>query len=350
MSVISALVSGAAGFGAVSYNYIMADVEVIVDAKNIVDTLNTEATEKINILRASQGYDDIKVEGSEKIEVSFQDILAIMGVKYEQEYKLEKINDIHDMFYKIDTETEVYQEQEYQGMSHGEHKDGSCTSACRPIYEWVDKTRLIIKVEQYNFVKIMDELGFDEEEQDWGMNLASCDLLELYPELADHGITAPEGSLTDEELEDLLEKLPTTGATRENIVAIAENLVGKIAYGWGDKADPPAIPTKLDCSGFTDYVYKLAGAGSIGAGTYGQWDKSVAVDKDSIKIGDLGFLKPPNQASDNSPNHVGIFVGYDSRGNMMFVHCQGGTGTVKTTAQAGGFHYFRRPLVKFAEE
>ena len=348
MSIITSVIGGISGSGGITYTYIMTEPEIIIEAKEKVDELNKKATEKIEKLLASTGYDDIKLEGPNKIEVGFQDILAIMGVEDEQEYNLSKINSIHEAFYKIDTRTEIYQENVYKGVCHHD-KNGKCTSECHDEYELVDRKRLVIIVEQYNFIKVMDDRGFDEEQQNWGMNLAGCNLLEIYPELAEAGITTPQGNLTEGEINDILSKLPSTGATRENIVAIAESLVGKIAYGWGCKADPPAIPSKLDCSGFTDYVFKLAGAGTIGAGTYGQWDNSYPIDKGEIKIGDLGFLKPPSQASDSSPNHVGIFVGYDSNGNMMFVHCQGGTGTVKTTAQAAGFYYFRRPFVNFAE-
>lgn len=348
MSIITAIIGGISGSGGITYTYIMTEPETIIEAKEKVDELNKKATEKIEKLLASTGYDDIKLEGPDKIEVGFQDILAIMGVEDEQEYYLSKISGIHEAFYNIDTEVEIYKEREYKGVCHHD-KDGKCTSDCHDEYEWVEKKRLIIKVEQYNFIKVMDDRGFNEEQQNWGMNLAGCNLLEIYPELAEAGITTPQGNLTDGEINDMLSKLPSTGATRENIAAIAESLVGKIAYGWGCKAEPTTVPSKLDCSGFTDYVFKLAGAGTIGAGTYGQWDKSYPIDKGEIKIGDLGFLKPPSQASDNSPNHVGIFVGYDSNGSMMFVHCQGGTGTVKTTAQAAGFYYFRRPLVNFAE-
>lgn len=349
LAIITTAVSGMLSMGTVSYTYILAEPEIIVEAKEKVDELNEKATEKIEKLLDSTGYDDIKLSGPDKIEVGYQDILAIMGVEDAQEYRTSKIKGIHDDFYNITTAKEKYQEREYVGVCHHDDDKGNCTSSCHDEYEWVDKLRLIITVEQYNFIKVMDDRGFDEEEQNWGMSLAGCNLLDLYPELADLGITAPQGSLTDQEINDILSKLPTTGATRENIVAIAESLVGKISYGWGHKADPPTVPKSLDCSGFTDYVFKLAGTGTIGAGTYGQWDNSYPIDKGEIKIGDLGFLKPPSQANDNSPNHVGIFVGYDSNGNMMFVHCQGGTGTVKTTAQAAGFHYFRRPFVNFSE-
>lgn len=349
LNVVTALTGAIMNNGGIAYTFIMTEPEIIVSAKEKVDELNAAATQKIQDLLNSTEYDDIQLNGPDEIKVGFQDILAIMGVEDEQEYDLSKVSGIHNDFYNISTRTEIYQEYEKVGSHSHYDSEGNYLYSCDE-YDWVDKIRLVIDVEQYHLIQVMDNRGFNEEQQNWGMNLAGCNLLEIYPDLALAGITVPTGTLTPEQISDILASLPTVGATRENIVAIAERLVGSIAYGWGCKADPPAVPTKLDCSGFTDYVYKLAGAGSIGAGTYHQWNNSYSISASDIKIGDLGFLKPPNLASEDSPNHVGIFVGYDSNGNMLFIHCQGGTGTVKTTAQAAGFYYFRRPFVAFSGE
>lgn len=200
----------------------------------------------------------------------------------------------------------------------------------------------------YKYEATMQRLEFpivisrlDDDKKQWIIEVIDSGLVqEMFGE---------EGELTPGELEDILSKLPQTGATREKVVAIAESLVGKITYLWGGKADPPTVPTALDCSGFTDYVFKLAGAGTIGAGTYHQWNNSYPISESEIKIGDLGFLKPPNQSSDASPNHVGIFVGYNEKGEMMFVHCEGGSGSIKTTVKRAGFTSFRRPAINFED-
>lgn len=351
VAVVSAICGGSGG---VSYTYIMADESVIVEYYKDVEQLNKEANEEIKKMaeNAIKGkYKEAIVETSD-INVNFQDIMAIVGVLKEQEYEKNKasISEIHQKFYEIRTKetVEVVQKEVeilVKDPTTGEYKKEKRTKK-------ESEYTLHIYAEQFNFAKVANKYFSDDEKLEWANNLASSNVLDLYPDLAGMGVKLNQGTLTQSEIENILAGLPSTDVTRENVVALAESLVGKISYGWGSKwkeGDP--APTNLDCSGFVDYVYQMLGAGKVsagGGGTYAQWDNSYQISVSEMQIGDIGFLKPPSQASDNNPNHVGIFVGYDNDGNMMFVHCQGGTGVVKTTADAAGFSYFRRIKMNYA--
>lgn len=353
VAVVSAICGGSGG---VSYTYIMADEEVIVDYYKEVERLNNEVNERIQKMAddATNGgkYEAAIIETS-SVNINFQEIMAIIGSDKEQDYEkfFSKISDVHSKFYNIRTkETKTTIRESYEVTVTDMDTGGTKT---KTEYRDVTKYTLHIYADQYNFAKVANKyFGNNEEKLEWANNLASSNVLELYPNLADMGVVLVQGSLTQSEIQNILSKLPSTDVTRENVVALAENLIGKVTYGWGSKwkeGDP--APTSLDCSGFVDYVYQMLGAGKVsagGGGTYAQWDNSYAIHESEIQIGDLGFLKPPSQASDNSPNHVGIFVGYDNDGNMMFVHCQGSTGVVKTTVDAAGFEYFRRVKMNYA--
>lgn len=113
--------------------------------------------------------------------------------------------------------------------------------------------------------------------------------------------------LTDEELIAFVNAQHCSDM-RKHILTTALFLVGKVPYFWGGKSEadwnddwntPKLVwtagdhtsgtiqPYGLDCSGFTDWVYKTA----LGMGTLGmQWESSHAVSASELQPGDLGFL------------------------------------------------------------
>ena len=107
--------------------------------------------------------------------------------------------------------------------------------------------------------------------------------------------------LTSEELIGIVDGLNTTDA-RKKLIETALSLVGKVSYFWGGKSPagwnndwgkPKKVtgsgsvtsgtirPYGLDCSGFTDWVYKTALGRSIGTGSANQWSKST----ENLRIG-----------------------------------------------------------------
>lgn len=119
--------------------------------------------------------------------------------------------------------------------------------------------------------------------------------------------------LTSEELIGIVDGLNTTDA-RKKLIETALSLVGKVSYFWGGKSPagwnndwgkPKKVtgsgsvtsgtirPYGLDCSGFTDWVYKTALGRSIGTGSANQWSKSTEISASELLPGDLGFKASP---------------------------------------------------------
>lgn len=166
--------------------------------------------------------------------------------------------------------------------------------------------------------------------------------------------------LTDAELIAFLNRQNCNG-TRRLLLETGLSLVGKVPYFWGGKSaagwneewNTPKLvtaagspssgtirPYGLDCSGFTDWVYKTALGVSLQAGTGGQWENSYSITADELLPGDLGFL----MESDGSGwNHVLMFAGYSEDGKRMWVHSSSGTGVILNTPSYESNLQLRRP-------
>lgn len=118
-------------------------------------------------------------------------------------------------------------------------------------------------------------------------------------------------------------------ATRKEILSTALSLVGKVPYFWGGKSEagwnsewntPKLVtaagditsgtiqPYGLDCSGFTDWVFKTALGVSLQQGTWNQWNNTYAITEEELLPGDLGFLAVPGKVL---VNHVLIYAGWE---------------------------------------
>lgn len=149
--------------------------------------------------------------------------------------------------------------------------------------------------------------------------------------------------ITDAELLEILGNL-NCSAARKELIRCALSLVGRVPYFWGGKSaagwneewNTPKLvtaagssssgtirPYGLDCSGFTNWVYKTALGEGCGDGTTGQWANSTQISYSELRPGDLGFNDPTG-----SPNHVLMYVGEDKNGNMLWVHCSSSYGVV----------------------
>ena len=172
-------------------------------------------------------------------------------------------------------------------------------------------------------------------------NMANALKMTLYGS-TDDGQAVP---LTDAELIAFVNR-QNCNETRKHILTTALSLVGKVPYfwggkskaGWNDEWNTPKLvtaagssstgtlrPYGLDCSGFTDWVFKTAVDTSIQAGTWNQWDNSYAITEEELLPGDLGFLAVPGTVP---VNHVLIYAGVGENGEQMWVHCSSGTGVV----------------------
>jgi hypothetical protein len=165
--------------------------------------------------------------------------------------------------------------------------------------------------------------------------------------------------ITDAELQVFLDRL-TCSPARTELMRTALSLVGRVPYfwggksaaGWNDEWNTPKLVTSagsgstgtlrpygLDCSGYTDWVYKTAlGKSLSGGGTWSQWDNSTAITEAELLPGDLGFLDRPGNVA---VNHVLLYAGVDLAGNKLWVHCSSGAGGVALNSPTY-VKYYRR--------
>ena len=106
----------------------------------------------------------------------------------------------------------------------------------------------------------------------------------------------------------------------------------------GSSATGTILPYGLDCSGYTDWVFKTAMGVSIKAGSWNQWDNSYAITEAELLPGDLGFMAVPGTVP---VNHVLIYAGENEDGAHMWVHCTSGSGVVLNSPDY--VEYYRRP-------
>lgn len=172
-------------------------------------------------------------------------------------------------------------------------------------------------------------------------NMANALKMTLYGTLGS-GQAVP---LTDAELIAFV-NMQNCNATRKHILTTALSLVGKVPYfwggksaaGWNDEWNTPKLVTSegssstgtirpygLDCSGFTDWVYKTALGVSLYAGSWNQWDHTYGITEEELLPGDLGFMAVPGTVP---VNHVLIYAGKNEAGEQMWVHCSSGSGVV----------------------
>lgn len=166
--------------------------------------------------------------------------------------------------------------------------------------------------------------------------------------------------LTEEEIEDMVAAADTLDPDRQVILRTALSLVGRVPYFWGGKSaagwnekwntlqmvTAPGVsssgslrPYGLDCSGFTDWVWRTAGFQSIGSGVHAQFWASDLIEEEELLPGDLVFKNWPD---DKVINHVGIYYGKDDDGKNLYIHCTAGGGGVVMDSYSG-FKLWGRP-------
>lgn len=124
--------------------------------------------------------------------------------------------------------------------------------------------------------------------------------------------------------------------SRADILKYAKSLIGYTNYkmgakwyNYGNNAEKPKL---LDCSGFVVWAYKMAGF-NVPDGTYHQWQNSMEIPQNQLKIGDIG-IKEFNGVG--MYNHIGIYAG-----NGLWIHCNFSRNGV-TLEKTSVFKYCRR--------
>ena len=166
------------------------------------------------------------------------------------------------------------------------------------------------------------------------------------------GTYGEEMELTEEQIRDMIAAMSEDiSPERRAVVEKAYSLLGKVHYFWGGKSraigwdscwgTPTRVtapgsrttgtirPFGLDCSGFVDWVFNNALNYVIGhgGGAHAQHTYCTPISWSEALPGDLVFYP--------GDSHVGVFVGKDSAGNPLIIHCASSQNNVVLTGLQG---------------
>ena len=169
----------------------MTDEDNARKYKEVVERLNNEFQEEINRLQNSGGYDKVRTDYMNEdgfAHASWVEMFAILAVQFEQDLeftdKQEKfMEEIYEKFNVIETRTETERIRKCSTDSDGNR---DCETEI--------KTTLVIEIYTYDMEDIFEQIGFNEEQQEWARRLVTSGAIqEQFPDLAQE---LPEGNRT----------------------------------------------------------------------------------------------------------------------------------------------------------
>lgn len=299
-------------------------------------------------------------------QMQFRYDVAVRGGYYEPDGSITTLEPVTTTAYRAeDVTVPVYTDGRISGTTSATYYVPDGTETLTPSTETV--VYLECTIHPFDQDVVLDAFGIDPDApyDNFGItygeaisNMATALQKTLYG--AQGGSQGGESvPLTDEELIAFVER-QNCNETRKHILSTALSLVGKVPYFWGGKSDAgwndewntpkvvtatgssatgTILPYGLDCSGFTDWVFKTAMGVSIKAGSWNQWDNSYAITEAELLPGDLGFMAVPGTVP---VNHVLIYAGVDETGKKMWVHCSSGIGVGLNSPDY--VSYYRRPI------
>lgn len=299
-------------------------------------------------------------------QMQFRYDVAVRGGYYEPDGRVTTLEPVTTTAYRAeDVTVPVYTDGRISGTTSATYYVPDGTETLTPSTETV--VYLECTIHPFDQDVVLDAFGIDPDapydnfEITYGeaiSNMATALQKTLYG--AQGGSQGGESvPLTDEELIAFVER-QNCNETRKHILSTALSLVGKVPYFWGGKSDAgwndewntpkvvtatgssatgTILPYGLDCSGYTDWVFKTAMGVSIKAGSWNQWDNSYAITEAELLPGDLGFMAVPGTVP---VNHVLIYAGENEDGAHMWVHCTSGSGVVLNSPDY--VSYYRRPI------
>lgn len=299
-------------------------------------------------------------------QMQFRYDVAVRGGYYEPDGRVTTLEPVTTTAYRAeDVTVTVYTDGRISGTTSATYYVPDGTETLTPSTETV--VYLECTIHPFDQDVVLDAFGIDPDApyDNFGItygeaisNMATALQKTLYG--AQGGSQGGESvPLTDEELIAFVER-QNCNETRKHILSTALSLVGKVPYFWGGKSDAgwndewntpkvvtatgssatgTILPYGLDCSGYTDWVFKTAMGVSIKAGSWNQWDNSYAITEAELLPGDLGFMAVPGTVP---VNHVLIYAGENEDGAHMWVHCTSGSGVVLNSPDY--VSYYRRPI------
>lgn len=299
-------------------------------------------------------------------QMQFRYDVAVRGGYYEPDGSITTLEPVTTTAYRAeDVTVPVYTDGRISGTTSATYYVPDGTETLTPSTETV--VYLECTIHPFDQDVVLDAFGIDPDApyDNFGItygeaisNMATALQKTLYG--AQGGSQGGESvPLTDEELIAFVER-QNCNETRKHILSTALSLVGKVPYFWGGKSDAgwndewntpkvvtatgssatgTILPYGLDCSGYTDWVFKTAMGVSIKAGSWNQWDNSYDITEAELLPGDLGFMAVPGTVP---VNHVLIYAGVDETGKKMWVHCSSGIGVGLNSPDY--VSYYRRPI------
>ena len=211
------------------------------------------------------------------------------------------------------------------------------------------KTILHITLTSKKATDMPDFYHFNKNQREALEEVLKPEYAQMLAELV--GTYGGEVTLDEAQIRAMLASMPKDISERRRaVVEKAYSLLGKVNYFWGGKSSaigwdshwgkPTRVtaagsrttgtirPYGLDCSGFVDWVFNNSLGYVIGhGGAASQHDHCKPISWSEAQPGDLVFYP--------GDTHVGVFVGKNSNGDPLIIHCASSQNNVVLTGLQG---------------
>lgn len=316
------------------------------DAQSVpqaVALINSEFSAKINQIQTENPADSVVIhrepDGSSDLSITnWTDVVAVFAVKTAGAdadatdvvtIDEERIDLIRTVFWDMNTVSYYVQTIE--------HEDST-------------KTILHITLTSKKATDMPDFYHFNKNQREALEEVLKPEYAQMLAELV--GTYGGEVTLDEAQIRAMLAAMPKDISERRRaVVEKAYSLLGKVNYFWGGKSSaigwdsrwgkPTRVtaagsrttgtirPYGLDCSGFVDWVFNnsLGYVIGHGGGAASQHDHCKPISWSEAQPGDLVFYP--------GDTHVGVFVGKDSSGDPLIIHCASSQNNVVLTGLQG---------------
>ena len=316
------------------------------DAQSVpqaVALINSEFSAKINQIQTENPADSVVIhrepDGSSDLSITnWTDVVAVFAVKTAGAdadatdvvtIDEERIDLIRTVFWDMNTVSYYVQTIE--------HEDST-------------KTILHITLTSKKATDMPDFYHFNKNQREALEEVLKPEYAQMLAELV--GTYGGEVTLDEAQIRAMLAAMPKDISERRRaVVEKAYSLLGKVNYFWGGKSSaigwdsrwgkPTRVtaagsrttgtirPYGLDCSGFVDWVFNnsLGYVIGHGGGAASQHDHCKPISWSEAQPGDLVFYP--------GDTHVGVFVGKDSNGDPLIIHCASSQNNVVLTGLQG---------------
>lgn len=316
------------------------------DAQSVpqaVALINSEFSAKINQIQTENPTDSVVIHrepdgGSDLSITNWTDIIAVFAVKTAGAdadatdvvtIDEERIDFIRTVFWDMNTVSYYVQTIE--------HEDST-------------ETVLHITITSKKATDMPDFYHFNKNQREALEEVLKPEYAQMLAELV--GTYGGEVTLDEAQIRAMLAAMPKDISERRRaVVEKAYSLLGKVNYFWGGKSSatgwdshwgkPTRVtaagsrttgtirPYGLDCSGFVDWVFNnsLGYVIGHGGGAASQHGHCKPISWSEAQPGDLVFYP--------GDTHVGVFVGKNSNGDPLIIHCASSQNNVVLTGLQG---------------